>query len=96
MAEDGEFDPKKIAVALQYKKDVDQAPKISAKGKGVIAQKIIELAEASGIEVRKDDELAMMLEKLDIDMSIPVEAYVAVAEILSYIYKTNAKKKYGA
>ena len=94
MAE-GDFDPKKVAVALQYKQGEDEAPKISAKGKGNIAKKIIELAEANGIEVRKDEDLAMMLEKLDIDMPIPVEAYVAVAEILSYIYKANAKKKYG-
>lgn len=96
MANSDDMDPEKIAVALKYNKGIDEAPKISAKGKGYVAERIIELAEANGLEIREDKDLVMMLEKLDIDMPIPVEAYVAVAEILSYIYKANNKRKQGA
>lgn len=88
------FDPNKLAVALRYNRGVDAAPVLSAKGKGQIAQKIIELAREHGVEIREDADLSLMLSKLDIDMPIPVEAYVAVAEILSYIYRANARMKH--
>lgn len=81
----------KIAVALKYEMGVDPAPRLAAKGRGYIAEQIIALAREHGIEVREDADLATLLEKLDIDAPIPMEAYVAVAEILSYIYRTNAK-----
>ncbi len=87
------IDPGKLAVALKYNRGVDPAPLLAAKGKGYMAQRIIELAEAHSIEVRRDDDLVNVLSKLDVDMPIPVEAYVAVAEILSYIYKANTNVK---
>lgn len=87
------IDPNLVAVALQYERGVDAAPKLAAKGKGFVAQRIIDLAREHNIEIRQDEDLATLLSKLDIDMPIPVEAYVAVAEILSYIYKANAQQK---
>ena len=83
------FDKNKLAVALEYRRDKDNAPRVSAKGKGYIAERIIELAREHGIEVREDSDLTTLLSKLDIDMPIPLEAYTAVAEILAYIYKAN-------
>ena len=94
MAEDEHIDPDKVAVALTYERGIDESPKLAAKGKGHIAEKIIELARAHGVQIKQDEDLALMLEKLDIDMPIPVEAYVAVAEILAYVYKVNAQKKW--
>ncbi len=87
------FDKNKLAVALQYERDVSSAPIVSAKGKGYIAQQIIDLARANNIEIREDKDLATMLEKLDINTPIPLEAYAAVAEILAYVYKANDKAK---
>lgn len=92
MAEDEESDKLK-AVAIKYNRGIDEAPKLTAKGSGYIAEKIIELAKAHGVEVRRDEDLVEILHKLDLDMPIPVEAYVAVAEILSYIYRANHKQK---
>ena len=89
------FDKGKIAVALTYDREKDPAPKLTAKGKGYIAEQIIKLAKEHGIEIREDTDLAVLLSKLDIDTVIPVEAYAAVAEILAYIYKTNDKMKKG-
>ncbi|MDE3017153.1 MAG: EscU/YscU/HrcU family type III secretion system export apparatus switch protein [Pseudomonadota bacterium] len=86
-------DTDKLAVALVYAREKDNAPRVAAKGKGYIAQAIIELAQRHGIEVREDTDLAMLLSKFDIDAPIPLEAYAAVAEILAYVYKTNDRMK---
>ncbi len=80
----------KLAVALSYERG-EEAPRLAAKGKGLIAEQIIKLAREHNIEVREDPDLVTLLSKLDIDMPIPLEAYAAVAEILAYVYKANAK-----
>jgi len=87
------FDKNKLAVALQYERGRDEVPFVSAKGKGYIAHQIIELAQANNITIRQDTDLAVLLEKLDINTPIPLEAYAAVAEILAYVYKINAKAR---
>lgn len=87
------IDKDKLAVALGYDRIKDHAPKLTAKGQGYIAEQIIELAKKHGIEIREDKDLALLLSKLDIDTFIPVEAYAAVAEILSYVYKANDRMK---
>jgi len=83
----------KLAVALSYERAGGEVPKVAAKGRGFIADAIIELAKKHNIEVREDSDLAMLLSKLEIDMPIPLEAYAAVAEILAYVYKANDKAK---
>ena len=83
----------KLAVALTYERDKGQVPTLAAKGRGLIAEAIIELAKKHNIEVREDSDLATLLSKLDIDMPIPLEAYAAVAEILAYVYKANDRAK---
>ena len=90
-----EVDRNKLAVALKYEREKNPAPVVSAKGRGYMAQQIIELAKQYNIEIRQDRDLVQMLEKLDIDTPIPLEAYAAVAEILSYVYRANdaAKRK---
>ncbi|MBN9543120.1 MAG: EscU/YscU/HrcU family type III secretion system export apparatus switch protein [Alphaproteobacteria bacterium] len=75
------------AVALSYDNNSDEAPKVIAKGEGTVAERIIEIAKANGIEIHQDKGLTEILSALDVDSVIPVEAYVAVAEILSYIYE---------
>lgn len=83
----------KKAVALSYNPD-DTAPKIVAKGQGIVAEKIMEKAMSEGLPLYKDVELAESLMNLDIDESIPVELYEAVAEILIYInYLDNKRGK---
>lgn len=86
-------DKNKLAVALAYERGVNTAPLIAAKGKGYIAEQIIRVALENGVEIREDADLATVLSGIDIGEPIPVEAYMAVAEILSYIYRTNASWK---
>lgn len=82
------MDEKKIANALKYSDD-ESAPKIVAKGKGYIAEKIIETAKENKIAVYKDKKLAQQLENLAIGEEIPYELYEVVAEILVYISKLD-------
>lgn len=83
----------KKAVALRYDAEKESVPKVIAKGTGNIARKIIELAEAHGIPVRDDPDLVEVLSKLDINEEIPPSLYVAVAELLAFVYSINSKKK---
>lgn len=85
-----------IAVALDYKNkqgvaDARSAPRVTASGKGAVAEQILQIAFAKGIPVREDPDLAEILSAVDVDSEIPVDALSAVAEILSYLYRTNAK-----
>ena len=82
----------KKAVALQYDSDSGRAPKVTAKGSGPIAEKIIEVAEKHGVPVKDDPDLVEVLSKLDIDEEIPREIYVAVAELLAFVYSINSRK----
>lgn len=83
--------PKKMAVALRYDTDHEDAPRVVATGEGHIAEQIVRIALDNGITIHKDSDLVEILSKLDIDALIPVEAFAAVAEILSYIYRTQGK-----
>jgi flagellar biosynthesis protein len=80
---------KQVAVALKYDKANDAAPRVIAKGQGEIAEQIRALANQHGILVRENAPLAELLAQVELDSPIPVEAYVAVAEILSYLYRAN-------
>lgn len=79
------------AVALNYVQGQDQAPYISAKGEGKMAEKIIETAKACDIPIQEDPGLVSMLSRLDLNEVIPPELYGAVAEIFAYIYKIDEK-----
>ncbi len=82
----------KKAVALKYDKTKGDAPKVTAKGKGKVAQKIIELAQKHDIPIKDDPDLIEVLSSLDIDEQIPSEIYAAVAELLAFVYSINSKR----
>lgn len=79
------------AVALGYDMQKNNAPVVLAKGQGEIAARIIALAEENNIEIKQDADLLQILKAVDINQEIPIEAFAAVAEIISYIYQQNAK-----
>ncbi|MDY0219624.1 MAG: EscU/YscU/HrcU family type III secretion system export apparatus switch protein [Desulfobacterium sp.] len=82
---------KKKAVTLKYDPLTGDSPKVTAKGTGIVAQKIIDLAQEHGIPVKKDPDLVEVLSKLEINQEIPEEIYVAVAELLAFVYSINKK-----
>jgi flagellar biosynthesis protein len=68
-------------VALRYAPKRDAAPKLVAKGRGFLADKILELARLHNIPIRQDRNLVQILSRLDLEEEIPTEVYQAVAEI---------------
>lgn len=79
----------KKAVALKYEPLQNEAPVVAAKGTGLLAEKILELAREHDIPVQEDAALVEVLSKLDLDRQIPPELYTLVAEILSFIYRSD-------
>lgn len=78
-----------VAVAVADSAAGGALPTVTAAGRGKIAEQILQLAYENGINVRQDSALAEMLAALELDSPIPDEAIVAVAEILSYVYRAN-------
>lgn len=79
------------AAALKYDMEKDNAPTLTAKGKGELAKQIIKLAEDNDIPVKKDEDLVELLSKLEVDQEIPPDMYKAIAEIFAFIYDLSKK-----
>lgn len=80
------------AVALSYRPEQgDEAPRVVASGKGELARRILDLAFAAGVKVREDADLVEILAAVDVDSQVPLEALMAVAEILTYVYLANGR-----
>ena len=83
----------KKAVALRYDPTKDKAPSVAAKGRGYIAERILEIAAEHNIPIKEDRDLIEILYKIEIDEDIPAELYVVIAEILAFIYNVNKRLK---
>ncbi|MEK7772026.1 MAG: EscU/YscU/HrcU family type III secretion system export apparatus switch protein, partial [Pseudomonadota bacterium] len=79
------------AVALAYREG-QIAPKVVAKGRGLIAQEIISRAKEAGIYVHESRELVALLMQVNLDDRIPPQLYVAVAELLAWLYRLEQGK----
>lgn len=82
--------PPSRAVALQY--DEVDAPRVTASGRGAIADRIIEVGNAHNVPLHENDELAVALAQIPLGEEIPEALYVAVAEILAFVYYLNGKE----
>jgi flagellar biosynthesis protein len=84
------------AVALKYNNQKNDAPIVAAKGRGLVAENIIQTAKEHDIPIQEDPSLVEILSQLNINDQIPEELYQVVAEIFAYIYKIDqsAKQKY--
>lgn len=80
---------RKKAAALRYDHGRDQSPRVVAKGRGKIAEKIVELANQHQVPLVADPNLVQMLEALELNVAIPRQLYHAVAEVLAFIYRLN-------
>ena len=80
---------KNLAISLKYSGGSNHAPKVTAKGQGWVAEKIIAMAEQQNIPIRKDKDLVALLEKIDVGREIPESLYKLVAELLAWVYQLN-------
>ncbi len=81
------------AVALAYRPDTDMAPKVVAKGRGRIAEHIIELAKQHGIYIHDDPNLVEALSQLDLNAEISADLYIVVSELLAFVYGLNRQER---
>lgn len=77
------------AVALKYEAERDNAPRVIAKGRGHVAEHILETAQKNAVPVYQDKTLVNMLMALEIDREVPPELYRAIAEVMAYVYKMD-------
>ena len=86
--------PTHLAVALEYDRDIMEAPVLVAKGEGFVARRIREIAEENGVPVVENRTLARGLyDSMEIGDEIPEHLYKAVAEVLAFIYRLKGRKK---
>jgi flagellar biosynthesis protein len=83
-------DERALAVALAYAPG-DAAPKVVARGRGLIAEEIIKRAHSHGVYVHESPELVTLLLQVDLDEHIPPQLYVAIAELLAWLYQVEEK-----
>ncbi|HUX24065.1 MAG TPA: EscU/YscU/HrcU family type III secretion system export apparatus switch protein [Burkholderiales bacterium] len=87
--------PQQSAVALAYSGD-ESAPRVVAKGRGLVAQAIIDRAHQHGVYVHESKELVALLIQVDLDQRIPPALYRAVAELLVWVYRLEQGRATGA
>ena len=82
----------KKAAALKYDRTKDNAPTVTAKGKGAAAENIIKIAELHNLPIKKDEDLVEMLSQVELDREIPENLYKAVAEVFIFVYNVTRDK----
>ncbi len=96
MSKDPSADKQKTQVAIALEERAGAGtPHVLATGRGAVAEQILNIAFANGVKVREDADLVQILSAVDVDSPIPTEAFAAVAEILSYVYRANGQAPQG-
>ena len=79
----------KQAIVIRYDHTKENAPRVTAKGKGYVAEHIIDIGKQHSIPLYQNKTLATMLMAIELDREIPPVLYAAVAEVLAYIYRLD-------
>lgn len=80
-----------LAVALQYEKGSREAPRVVAKGRGLVAERIVALAEENGVVIEANPALAEALSGVELDDTIPIELYDAIAVVIGYVLRQTRR-----
>ncbi|HEY0294259.1 MAG TPA: EscU/YscU/HrcU family type III secretion system export apparatus switch protein [Bordetella sp.] len=83
-------DPRRAAVAVSYDEH-DASPRVVAKGYGKLADTIVRAAREHGLYVHESSELVGLLMQVDLDSHIPPQLYLAVAELLAWLYRLESR-----
>lgn len=83
--------PRRLAVALRYDKGSREAPRVTAKGRGLVAERIIALAEEHEVVIDANPALAEALSGVEVDDTIPVELFEAVAEVIGFVLRARQR-----
>jgi flagellar biosynthesis protein len=100
MKRDEPFDQesRREAAALKYDAGADRAPRVTALGRGYLAERMVKEAEKNRVQVVQDEKLSAMLQRISVGDEIPEALYQVVAEILVFVYRMDeaAGKDHGA
>lgn len=88
----GRSDKRPVAVALGYAGGEGDTPRVKAKGRGVLAEKILAVAQENDVPIQSDPDLVEVLAALDLEAEIPEEVYMVVAELLAFVYRANKQR----
>ena len=91
MSERDEQHTPREAVGLRYASDGNSAPRVIARGRGELAERILAVAEEHGVPVRRDPDLLQLLAVSQVGDEIPTEVYGAVAQLISFLWGLNAQ-----
>jgi len=80
-----------LAVALHYEKGSREAPRVVAKGRGLVAERIVALAEEHGVVIETNPVLAEALSGVELDETIPIELYDAIAVVIGYVLRQTQR-----
>ena len=80
--------PRSHAIALAYNEG-DSAPRVVARGAGPVAEEIVRRAREAGVFVHESTDLVRLLAKVELDAHIPPQLYLAIAEILAWVYSLD-------
>ncbi|MBB4050457.1 flagellar biosynthesis protein [Devosia subaequoris] len=80
-----------LAVALHYEEGSQEAPRVVAKGRGLVAEKIVALAGENGVVIEANPVLAEALSGVELDESIPIELYDAMAVVIGYVLRQTRR-----
>jgi flagellar biosynthesis protein len=83
--------PARLAVALHYEKGTREAPRVTARGRGHLAERIVALAEEHDIVIDTNPALAEALGGVEIDDTIPIELFEAVAEVIGFVLRARGR-----
>lgn len=95
MSGEAPFRPDRVAVALAYDPQAGEAPRVTAKGRGELAERIIETARAHGIVIQDSPVLAAALSNVTLDEEIPEELFKAVAEVIAFVLRAQRRERRG-
>jgi flagellar biosynthesis protein len=87
--------PQPLAIALKYEHGKDSAPRVTAKGRGAVAERIIEKAREHGVVIENNAGLAEALSNVELEQQIPRELYRAVAEVIGFVLRLSGPRKDG-
>ncbi len=80
-----------LAVAMQYQRGSREAPRITAKGRGLLAERIVALAQENDVVIESNSALAEALSGVEIDDSIPLELYESIAVVIGFVLRLGTK-----
>ncbi len=83
-----------LAVALEFERGTRDAPRVIAKGRGEVARRIVEIATEADVHIDANSPLAEALAGVNLDEPIPIELYEAAAEIIGFVLRASAQKRW--